>query len=219
MLPENIRTIDRPDPALLTLYLLRAGLPYAGLLGVACITYGATLPIIALTFLPMYVRYHTLRYRFDESGVAVSWGYFFRSETYLTYEKIQDIHLSRGLFERWLGIGTVAIQTAAGSSEAEECLVGLRAFEPVRDYLYSRMRTGLRAPTPLAAPHAPAGVLGFAAPGDSGPGSAAPTGTPAPASVPTPAAQEQLVELLGEIHAEVVALRRAVERLGEGGVP
>lgn len=200
MIPAEIRAIERPDPALLKLYILRAMVPFLGLAVSSCFVYGATLPIIALIFLPMYFRYHTLRYRFDDAGVAVSWGYFFRSETYLTFEKIQDIHLTRGLFERWLGIGTVAIQTASGSSEAEEALVGLREFDRVRDFLYSRMRVGLRSGTPESAGTAlPAGGTASAA------APLAPTGTHGAADAAA------LLTVLKQIHEEVIALRQSIE--------
>ena len=121
----EILAITRPHPRLLTLYFVR------------CL--GATVAF-PIAFLPCYLRYLTLRYRFDNEGVAVSWGYFFRKETYLTYTRIQDIHVTRGIIERWLGLGTVEIQTAAGSSQAEEAIVGVTQFDAVRNFLYARMR-------------------------------------------------------------------------------
>jgi putative membrane protein len=113
---------------LLTLYVLRS---------LALCLLG---PWFLVAILPLYFRYHTLRYRFDDEGVAMSWGILWRRETYLTYARIQDIHISRGLFERWLGLGTIQVQTAAGSAGAEMGIEGLAEYEQVRDYLYSRMR-------------------------------------------------------------------------------
>ena len=46
----------------------------------------------------------------------------------------------RGLFERWLGLATIQVQTASGNSGAEMSIVGLTDFELIRDFLYSRMR-------------------------------------------------------------------------------
>jgi putative membrane protein len=63
-----------------------------------------------------------------------------RRETYLTYARIQDIHVSRDIFERWLWLGAVQIQTASGSSSAEEAIVGEREFNEIRNILYARMR-------------------------------------------------------------------------------
>ena len=139
--PAEIFAITRPHPNLFWLYFVRA---FAGLV---------FQPII---FIPLYFRYHTLKYRFDEEGVHASWGILFRREVSLTYARIQDIHLSRGLVERWLGLGTVQIQTAAGSSSAELSIEGTERFEEIRDFLYSRMR-GHEKAKPAAAPAAAGG--------------------------------------------------------------
>ena len=64
----------------------------------------------------------------------------FRREIYLTYKRIQDIHVKRNVIERWLDIGTVEVQTASGSSSAELAIEGMEHFAEVRDYLYGRMR-------------------------------------------------------------------------------
>lgn len=117
--------------------------PHRRLLGVYCLRSLALCvfgPWFLFTLLPLYFKYKTLRYRFADAGVSVSWGLLWKRETYLTYSRIQDIHVSRGIFERWLGVATIHVQTASGSSEAEASLPGLRSHEAIRDYLYSRMR-------------------------------------------------------------------------------
>ena len=58
----------------------------------------------------------------------------------LTYRRIQDIHLTRNLVQRWLGLATVAIQTASGTATAEMGLEGILEAEPLRDFLYQQMR-------------------------------------------------------------------------------
>ncbi|MCM2258321.1 MAG: PH domain-containing protein [Vicinamibacteria bacterium] len=143
----RIRRIQRPHPRLVKLYLLGA------LVG-SLSTCGLALPVALLALIPLLIRYNTLRYRFDETGVGVSWGWLFRSESYLTYDKIQDIHLTRGLLERWLGLGTVDVQTASGNAGAEITFIGLTEFDAVRDFLYSRMRRGKGLPAEGAAPAA-----------------------------------------------------------------
>ncbi len=99
-----------------------------------------TLVAAPFVFLPLYFRYHTLKFRFDDEGIGASWGILFRREIYLTYKRIQDIHVRRNVIERWLGIGTIEVQTAAGSSSAEMKLEGLLDYELVRDYFYRHMR-------------------------------------------------------------------------------
>jgi putative membrane protein len=128
--------IARPDSKLLTLYILRSIL---------------TGPFFPIVIIPHLIRYYTLRYRFDAEGMGVSVGLIFRKESYITYTRMQDIHLSRGLLERWFGLGTIEVQTAAGSSEAEIKVEGLALYNELRDYLYTRMR-GVHTPAAAAKP-------------------------------------------------------------------
>ncbi|MBX7080737.1 MAG: PH domain-containing protein [Nannocystaceae bacterium] len=124
-LPAEIASIERPHPKLWTLYLLRALL---------------TGPALVVLLPVLYFRYHSMRYRFDAEGVHMRWGILFRREVNLTYRRIQDIHLRSGLFQRWLGLADVLVQTAAGSASAEMTIEGLLEFEQVRDFLYAKMR-------------------------------------------------------------------------------
>lgn len=120
-----IKAISRPDPALWTYYLL------------SCLVIP---PLFPLFVLPAYFRYHTMRYRFDDEGISMSWGILFRREVIVNYARIQDIHLRSNIVERWLGLAKILIQTASGSSSAEMTIEGVKEFEPLRDFLYSRMR-------------------------------------------------------------------------------
>lgn len=179
----------RPHRSLLTYYALTSLL-----LG----------PFFPFLLVPMYFRYHTLRYRFDDEGVAMSWGILFRREITLTYARIQDIHLTSNVVERWLGLARIQVQTASGSSGAEMTIEGLPHFEQVRDFLYSRMRgareTGgatSRGATPSSAPALPARAVALDG-----------------------AAVAELARTLRDVAAEVAALREAVEGRrggGEGG--
>ena len=137
MISENsydesaIFAIERPAPALMTYYVLSSFL-----LG----------PLFFILLIPLYFRYHTLRYRFDEEGISMRWGILFRREINLTYARIQDIHLRSNIVERWLKLARIEVQTASGSSGAEMTLEGLLEFDEIRDYLYGRMR-GVKTPS------------------------------------------------------------------------
>ena len=117
--------IERPDPRLFKYYVL------VSLLGG---------PMAPLVFLPLWFRYMTLRYKFDDAGVSMSWGILFRREVYLTYRRLQDIHVNRNLLQRWMGLATINLQTASGSSQAEMSIEGVLEPERLRDYLYGQMR-------------------------------------------------------------------------------
>jgi len=133
------RAIDRPDRALLKYYLIIALLS------------GPAFPFV---FLPLLFKYETLHYRFDEEGISMRWGLLFRREVYLTYRRIQDIHLTRNILQRWMGLATVSVQTASGSSSPEIAIDGILESDALRDFLYAQMRGARREEAePQAAGH------------------------------------------------------------------
>lgn len=115
----------QPDRSLLTYYVLSSFL-----LG----------PLFPFWLVPMYFRYHTLRYEIDDEGITMRWGILFRREVSLTFTRIQDIHLKSNFVERWLGLGRIQVQTASGSAKAEMTIEGVRRYEGLRNFLYERMR-------------------------------------------------------------------------------
>lgn len=140
-----------------------------------------------IALLPLYFRYHTMRYHFDDEGVTMRWGILFRREISLSYARIQDIHLTSGIVQRWLGLADIHIQTASGSAAAEMKIEGLQEFEDVRNFLYGKMR-GARKP--------------------------ATTATAAATATPAAPATDALVATLREVTAELRAARLALERAG-----
>ncbi len=127
--------LSRPDRSLLKYYIVCSLL---------------TGPLSPFLFLPLFFKYETLKYRFDDDGVSMSWGILFRKEIYLTYRRIQDIHVTRNILQRWMGLATVALQTASGTSGAEMSIEGILAFDALRDFLYQKMR-GAKGTAELAA--------------------------------------------------------------------
>ena len=133
--PPEIARLERPREKLLTWYFLKAL---------------ATVFLSPVTMLLFYFRYHTMRYKFDEQGIHMSWGILMRHEIMLHYSRIQDIQLHSNVIERWLGLTRIEVQTAAGASDSEMTLEGLPNPEAMRDFLYSRMR-GAHTAAPAAA--------------------------------------------------------------------
>src|ERR1051325_5493781 len=121
----RIQAIERPDKALWTYYVLQ------------CLAF---LPAFPILILPNYFRYHTMRYKFGDHGISMSWGVLFRREIIVNYARIQDIHLKSNIVERWLGLARILVQTASGSQSTELTIEGIKEFELLRDFLYSRMR-------------------------------------------------------------------------------
>lgn len=128
--PSNAPPFDpaantRPDPSLWTYYIIISAFTLFG---------------FPFVIWPMYFKYKTLKYRFDDKGIAMSWGMLWRREIYLTYRRIQDIHVTRGLIQRWLGLATVSVQTASVSAGSDVNIEGIRNPGALRDFLYSKMR-------------------------------------------------------------------------------
>jgi len=170
VLDRQIQGITRPDKALWSYYLLSAAL------------FPPAFPFLVL---PLYFRFHTMRYKFTDDGISMSWGILFRREIILNYARIQDIHLKSNVVERWLGLARILVQTASGSHAAEMTIEGVKEFELLRDFLYSRMR-GVKDSHP---PH------------------------PAPAVSPEArATADELTLALRETAAELRALRETLEK-------
>ena len=171
----------RPVPALLKYYALSSLV--AG-------------PFFWAPLAVLFVRYRTLRYRIDDEGISMRWGALFRREVSLHYGRIQDIHLSSNVVERWLGLGRIQVQTASGSARAEMTIEGLPDVRELRDFLYARMRGARSEGQPDggiasgASPERPAGAAGAAG-------------------------SDAVAAALREVAAEVRALRRELE--GRGG--
>lgn len=185
----RVLQLSRPHPNLLKLYVLQSLL-----LG----------PLFPIILLPLIFRYSTLRYVFDEEGVSMRWGVFFRREVSLNYARIQDIHLSNHLIERWLGLARVQVQTASGSAAAEMTIEGLQEFELVRDFLYTRMR----------------GAKGLADL-DAAPDASASTPSSEPAAAPGHPAGDPMDQLAATLEAtaeELRQIRLLLESRSAGGV-
>ena len=141
--------ITRPAPELLRYYVLVSAF---------------TLFAFPFVFIPLYLRFRTLRFQFDEDGISISQGALFRKEVNLTYRRIQDIHVTQNILQRWMGLATIEIQTASGSASAEATIEGVLKADALRDFLYSRMR-GARGDSEAAIASEPepegAAVLGL----------------------------------------------------------
>ncbi|MBY0114092.1 MAG: PH domain-containing protein [Phycisphaerales bacterium] len=117
--------ITRPDDSLLRYYLVVSLFAFVAF------------PVV---FLVHYIRFRTLRYRFDDEGVWMGWGWLWRQEISLTYRRIQDIHVTKNVLQRWFGLASVQLQTAAGGVSPQMVIEGVLDAEKLRDFLYTKMR-------------------------------------------------------------------------------
>ena len=132
----TIHAIRRPHPNLFKYY---------------CLLSLIVGPFFFVILLPLFLKYRTLHYSFDDQGVTMGWGAMFRREVRLNYPRLQDIHLSSNLIERRLGLARVELQTASGSAKPEMTLEGIQEYERVRDFLYRKMHGDAPEMTPESA--------------------------------------------------------------------
>lgn len=165
---DHVYRITRPSTKLLTYYFVRSLL---------------ALPVFPIVFLYHFIIFKTLRYQFTDEGVSKSWGRLWKKEVYLTYSRIQDIHLSRDLIQRWIGLASIHLQTASAGSKPEMSIDGFLEFEMLRDFLYSRMRGAQSGPEYSEVAEPPVAAEG----------------------------NDELLPLLGEIRDELRAMRRTIE--------
>jgi uncharacterized membrane protein YdbT with pleckstrin-like domain len=131
--------------------------------------------------------YRSLSYEIHEDGVIVRVGILTRSVKHVPYRTVTNMTVRRGVLDRWLGLGSLDIQTAgiSGSSKAEQSLVGLENTDEVYALVAAALRRFRGAMAPTAA-------------GEEGEAKQAPS------------ADETLTALLGEVRA----IRQILEQQG-----
>ena len=105
--------------------------------------------LIALILTGPY--YRSLRYEVQDDEVVVYAGLWTKSVKHVPYRTVTNLEVKRDVVDRWLGIGTLNIQTAgmSGQKGAEERLVGLSNVQEVYASVAEELRRfrGGMAPT------------------------------------------------------------------------
>ncbi|MDY6875661.1 MAG: PH domain-containing protein [Chloroflexota bacterium] len=120
----------------------------------------------AVWYLPALILtspyYHSLAYEVQDDEVIVRAGIWTKSVKHVPYRTVTNLTVKRSILDRWLGIGTLNIQTAgmSGSTGAEESLVGLANVQEVYEIVVTELRRfrGGMAPTAAGVEGEPAVV-------------------------------------------------------------
>ncbi|HOG45551.1 MAG TPA: PH domain-containing protein [Anaerolineae bacterium] len=108
--------------------------------------------------------YHrSLRYEVQDDEVIVYAGIWTQSVKHVPYRTVTNLTVKRDILDRWLGTGTLEIQTAGMSgsqSKAEECLVGLANVQAVYSIVAAELRRFRGAMGPAAAEAMPVAASG-----------------------------------------------------------
>lgn len=145
----------RPSPRLPLKYALWVGTIAALTLPLALL---AVIPELGLGYLAAFMGFTllwvlptlallvpycgTIRYALDERELTVRMGLLTKTEKSVPYDKVTNVELKRGIWDRLLGLGTLQVHTAGYSQQvnAEATLSGLDEWEAVRQQVLDRVR-------------------------------------------------------------------------------
>jgi len=103
--------------------------------------------------------YRSLSYEIQDDEVIVRVGVLTKSVKHVPYRTVTNLTIKRDILDRWLGLGTLNIQTAgmSGQTGAEERLVGLTNVQEVYELVATELRRfrGGMAPTAAEVEGAP----------------------------------------------------------------
>lgn len=100
-----------------------------------------------------YLWIINLKYSVEDERLVIQKGILFKKSVSIPYSAITDFTLSRSLYERWLDIGTLLVQTAGQGAQAgghEGRLEGLVEFESLHATLRAKIKN-LRGSQPVEA--------------------------------------------------------------------
>ena len=113
--------------------------------------------IPSIILIPIYVR--NIAYTFERSEIVIKKGIITKTEKHIPYRTITNVSARAGIYDRFLGIGTVEIETAGKSGTQwgpEGKLEGISNFnyKAFRDFIVNELKsikgtyaTGTELPT------------------------------------------------------------------------
>jgi len=105
---------------------------------------GANLLMWVISYPIIHLWTKNLTYIVREDRVTILSGILTKKEQNIPYRSITDFVLKRGPFDRYLGIGTIQIQTAGQSQTAtgyEGCLSGLLGYDGIHGDLRDKLKS------------------------------------------------------------------------------
>ncbi len=120
--PRSIKLFKLEAFGILAIVFFILSLPFvAAAIDNAGIT-GAVISLIVyiLILIPAYILssiwarhfYNNFRYKIGERKIIIYQGVIWRQKTYIPYDRIQNIDITEGPIERYLGLSTLVIETA-----------------------------------------------------------------------------------------------------------
>jgi len=91
-----------------------------------------------------YLWIINLKYSIEDERLVIQKGILTKKSVSIPYSAVTDFTLSRSLYERWLGIGTLLVQTAGQGPQAavhEGKLEGIVAYDDLYASLRAKVKT------------------------------------------------------------------------------
>lgn len=146
-------------PALVGYLVGRGSVEDVGVFALALwLPVGGVIVVMWLVAVPLIsVWYRNLSFEVGEDRVVVHKGILSRIEQNIPFRKVTDFRLHRSLYDRFLGLGSIDVQTAGQNQTAtgyEARLAGLADWQSRHDEMLQRLREvqvlGLDQQAPLA---------------------------------------------------------------------
>lgn len=99
--------------------LFSYGWPLAGLLTAPLWLFVIVVPDI-LAYIAIHLRYDTTWYVLSDRSMRIRRGIWSIYETTITFENIQNAHISQGPLQRWFGFANLMVMTAGGGGASHE---------------------------------------------------------------------------------------------------
>ena len=126
----------------LIIYLAEGDMRAAEILWIVCLAIIGAIWVIAYPIL--YLWYKNLEYRVYEDRVSIHKGILTKTQQNIPFRAITDFALVRTLYDRFLGIGSIKIQTAgkhvSSSSQYEGNLAGLINYDQLHNELREKVK-------------------------------------------------------------------------------
>lgn len=126
----------------LIIYFVDGDMQAAVILWIVCLSIIGAMWVIGYPL--MYLWYRNLEYRVYEDRVSIHKGILTKTQQNIPFRAITDFALVRTLYDRYLDIGSIKIQTAgkhiSSSSAYEGNLAGLINYEQLHTELRERVK-------------------------------------------------------------------------------
>jgi len=94
--------------------------------------------VVPLRIWYVAAAYRSWRYRFGPDALHLEHGVFWRASSSMPYHRLQQVDVAQGPVERWLGMATVQLRSAAATTDAVIPGIAADDVDRIRQLLLQR---------------------------------------------------------------------------------